>query len=921
MKDLRSRKFLSALSRLAAFGFIAAPGFAQDAASTTSGPAKSTDQAQTLDKYVVTGTYLPMSADAPPIPITTVDIATIQNSGESTNLLQVLTKVSTQFSGSLNLGPSNGNTAENSTNGGSQASVRNLPTLVLINGHRVSFSPVDAVGGRQFVDLNMIPVSAVEKIEILTDGASAIYGSDAVGGVVNVILKSDYSGFEVGARYGFATNLVQGHYGERSGYLTGGVSNGKTSITISAEWSKTDPLYQYQASNSAYVTGTATYAGVIVIGSNYYILNPKYNAPPNPGTHTPIATLVANGVYTGPLTSTQVIAAYNLAFKPTSLIADTRKSLVMDFSHAITDNLKFSGNVIYSVTDTFSQLNAQPVSASIAPTDQYNPTDTTVTANNRFQTNPRQYLSNTSSAQAMGQFDGKVGEKINWQLSTDYNEQRQNFQNPNLVSASQLAAAKAADTLDLFAYTQTPAALAAASLFGSAFGQYKTSLLTYDGHAEADLFPLPAGDLKVAAGGEFRREGLSATADINSLAATFNWASGTTINPLATSRNIWGEYGQISIPIVSPSLKIPGVYSLSFDGAVRHEEYAGISKHPTVPLVAFRYQPLDDSFTLRGSYTQSFLAPTLSSLYGPTSIGFSPAITNFVTPSGAVLGNIGQANVINGANPALKPTTAENFSFGFVYSPKGVKGLSFTTDYYRVRESSIVANASTSMALQDVELNGTASQYAKFTSLNNFIGMPGATPITGTGQIDGRVSNVYFQDFSANLYSQKYEGMDMSVIYDWDVAQLGHFQFTSQNTYNFAFWLNIPATPAEQTAGKATSYNGTQPRYRDYSSITYTRGPWTGVVGFTFIPSLTDFADGEHINFYTATDLIGAYTFSSSDPSFLGVLKGLKLSVGVNDVFNRQASLDHDVFTTDNSDISTYSPLGRFVYFEASYKF
>jgi iron complex outermembrane receptor protein len=173
MKDLRLRKFSAVLSLLATSSLFTSMGYAQTTTTTTTTATPTTAQVttttstpaaeepQTLEKFIVTGTYLPISADAPAIPVTEVDTTAIENSGETGNLMQVLQKVAPQFSGSLNLGPTNGNIASGSTSGGSQLAIRNFPTLVLINGHRAAFAPVDSVGGFQFVDLNLIPVSAV----------------------------------------------------------------------------------------------------------------------------------------------------------------------------------------------------------------------------------------------------------------------------------------------------------------------------------------------------------------------------------------------------------------------------------------------------------------------------------------------------------------------------------------------------------------------------------------------------------------------------------------------------------------------------------------------------------------------------------------------------------------------------------------
>ena len=202
----------------------------------------------------------------------------------------------------------------------------------------------------------------MEKIEVLTDGASAIYGSDAVGGVVNVILKSNYSGFDVDTHYGWSTGLVTGSYIEKGTSITGGVSNGKTSITISAEFSSNTPLYQYQVTTSRFTTGTSNFPGVIniynfntgPIAGSYYVLNPSLNAPPA-GAPTSIANLVANGVYSGPYSVSQIVSMFNLSHAATSIIGDTRESLVANFEHHLNDKLTFSGTLIYAHTSTFSQ--------------------------------------------------------------------------------------------------------------------------------------------------------------------------------------------------------------------------------------------------------------------------------------------------------------------------------------------------------------------------------------------------------------------------------------------------------------------------------------------------------------------------------------------------------------------------------------
>jgi iron complex outermembrane receptor protein len=217
---------IGVLSLAAMAGLYPASGLAQTTASTDT---TKKDDTEVLEKFTVTGSYLPPAANTVATPVISVTSAQIDTSGETSNLLEVLRKTVPQFTGNGNLGNANANVSSGSTQGGSELALRNTSTLVLINGRRAAVSPASASGGGGFVDVNMIPLAAIERIDVLMEGSSAIYGTDAVAGVVNVILKSNYEGFEAGTYYGFSTN--NGHYVEKSGYVVGGASTGKTSIT------------------------------------------------------------------------------------------------------------------------------------------------------------------------------------------------------------------------------------------------------------------------------------------------------------------------------------------------------------------------------------------------------------------------------------------------------------------------------------------------------------------------------------------------------------------------------------------------------------------------------------------------------------------------------------------------------------------
>ena len=202
MNYFRIRKLVAALSLFATVGILTHTGYSQTATSSTG-----SSDVTTLEKVVVTGSNIPQAADALAIPVANLDFQVMQDSGIAADTLDLLRKVAPNISG---IGQENATISNGNTFGGATVTIKGLGTLVLINGRRVAFSPAESTGGYQFVDLNLIPPAAIEQVEVLSDGASAIYGSDAVGGVINVILKKNYNGWETGGHYGFSRN--DGHY-------------------------------------------------------------------------------------------------------------------------------------------------------------------------------------------------------------------------------------------------------------------------------------------------------------------------------------------------------------------------------------------------------------------------------------------------------------------------------------------------------------------------------------------------------------------------------------------------------------------------------------------------------------------------------------------------------------------------------------
>jgi len=913
--NIRTRKFAGVLSLIAASSLL--PAIMAQTAPAGSTPSAAAAAPQVMEKFEVTGSYLTPAANAVAIPVITVDADMIENSGTNSNILEILRKTVPQFTGNGNLGVTNANVGSGATQGGSQLSLRNTSTLVLINGRRSAYSPASATGGFNFVDVNMIPVSAIERIEVLADGASAIYGTDAVAGVVNIILKTNFEGFEMGGRYGWSTN--DGKQAERSAYLVGGVSNGKTSLTLSAEWLKQDPIFAYERPYSAATFGTTSFAGSVNAagtGAVYYFLDPSRNAPTVVAGGQSPAALVAAGVYAGPVTAGAQSLRFNLSQYVTQSLENTRESITAAFSHKISDRLTGFGDMLFVHTKTYSQINGQPIVVA-APVGTYgSPFNEAVTARNRLTDHPRGYVYDTTGIRGVGGFEGKINEFWSWEAAATWNRIHQNYENPGVINNANLTSAIATNQFNLFARQQAPGVIESTAVVGTATGGFISELLNLDLKLRGRLFELPAGPVDLAIGGEQRTEELSAVADplsqLDPITGALGWNGATTLYPFDTNRKVGALFAEVRVPVAKDAR---GLHLLELTAAVRHE-FISDTENPTVPKVTVRYLPFNDDFALRGTYSKSFSAPALFSLFGPVSIGFSEPFTLDPFGGGPSIDNL-QTNAQSGSNPTLKPSESKNYTVGFVYSPRAIKGLSLSVDYWNIDQTDLISGIPDATILQDVENLGAASAYASNVRVGSF----GGPAISAPGMISASVpDNLYLINNSRNIATQKLDGWDIKAKYTFTDGDAGRFDIASNlGIYNHYTHVDVPGEPERETVGKATLFNGTIPRWQAYTTLDYNRGDYGAFLGWRSIPSVTDDEDGESLGSFNTIDASISFRF----PARVRYLAGAKLTVGANNVFNKFGPIDTGptIFTDANTDIATYGAMGRFVYIDLKFKF
>ena len=928
----------------------------------SSPPVPSDDEPVKLSAVVVTGTRLPGPVDSLAVPVTMMGSGQIAGTGITTDVLDVLRKAMPQFTGNANLGLENAGNVAFFSMGGSAISMHNLSTLVLINGRRVAFDPAEAAVGNQFVDVNMIPPSAIDHIEFLSDGASAIYGSDAVGGVVNIILKSGYNGWEAGFHWGESDN--HGDYTERTGYVTGGVSTAATSLMISVEGTTTSPIYMKQRPYTNPIFGTTSYPGIIDVMSfqtgadTFYRLNPAGNAPPGGGQYT-IDQLVQMGVYT-PQTPAQVIAGYNLANEQTLIASLRRQSVVADFDHKfLGDQLVLFGDAIYASTRTQSSLNGQEMSPYVSTpfldfaqfgtsptppglpdvpatqaTNPFSPDwldqGNLVTVHNRFSGYPILTRDQSTFYRIAGGLKGAINPDYSWEVGGVYNRYKLAYTSPGQVNTANLNSAFAAGTLNPFAYTQ-PAGSLPGDVMGTRSDDMTSTLGSGDVLFRGKPFALPAGSLGVVVGASYTREQLTATPDANSLPNAMGipaWLGFQSFLPFDASRNLTSLYAETRIPVVSGAQGIPGIHELTLNLAERYDHYTVVGSS-TVPEASLLYRPADEQFAIRISAGRSFSAPTLFELFGPVQSGQIPPVS-FNDYGG---GQTQQAvfNGFGGSNPDLRPARATTWSAGFLYAPRAVKGLDFSADYFQVVDKGEIGYLGVPAIVQGVELQGPASPFAQYVH----IGGPDAPGVTGPGQLSTAVpASVFIHVPLINLASQVLKGFDAKLNCSLPTQSAGNFSLTSALTVYNSFLLQaIPTEDYFQYAGHATggstssSSQGTIPRWRTYTTLDWKYQGIDMFIGHTYVPTVTDIGPGGDaasppvpVGSYQQFDVSVAYDLAKM--KYAQWMEKLTLRFGVNNVFNRMPPMAPNAFPSTNVDLGAYNgAIGRIYFLDANYRF
>lgn len=857
--------------------------------SATHVNAQSADQASgeslaQIQEVVVTGTLIPTSPDAAAVPVTTLDAGQLQQTGITTNALDMLRKAIPAFAGRSNAGTSNAQSHNQFTAGGSQIQLRNLPTLVLVDGERVAVDAVAGLNGsKDFVDVSQIPAAALERVDVLTDGASSLYGSDAIGGVVNFILKHDYHGLTFGGHYGSAS----GDYNERSYFATGGADVGPVNVTATASYSKTAPLWQYQrsfASPKYGVTPGADLPGVV--GGGSYVLAPGLAAPNVPtgtaATAASYAQLAAAGVY-APTSAAALSNGFNYAPYAMLLQQQENEAFVANITSKpfFDDRVKAFGDVLVSrnkVSSTAWASAGQPFSAATGLTvpagSPYDPLTSSATGVSFADSAlPKGVFDTTDAYRVTLGLKGRLWADWTWQSTVDYSESKLNENDTNLLYKPNLAPAIAGGydsggnpvaggayskvyggysvnnalvlqpALNPFAVSGLSSSVLG-NLYGTEMLHADSKLYTWDAHTVGTLFDLPAGRVSLAVGLNWRREQIAGLADPNGRVTDpttgletgndENWVGGVFTDPFTHGRDDSAVYAETRVPITSARMHLPALHQFELVAAARFEHYSDAGS-ATDPKFGFRWEPFDSQLIFRGTYAKSFSASPLYQAYGPYDTR-QAAGTIITGVFGANYANMNSFNAEDGNDPALKAATSVSRSIGLTFRPKAVAGLAVDADFSSINLYGFAGGIGFNNILNSVNTLGSASPFFNNLALGNFPNFGGTDPFTTPGALKAFLTNpatgngnpaaasaLYLLDRFTNLAVLQERSWTLGVTYILPWESAGTWTLSSNGAVFQSFkFQDIPSDPFIQYAGNTNNngvFGGTLPKYRFYSTV------------------------------------------------------------------------------------------------------
>ncbi|MDO6611754.1 TonB-dependent receptor [Shewanella sp. 1_MG-2023] len=879
-----------------------------------SGVAFAEDAPEKVERIEVTGSRIKQVDMETSSPVTVLSAADIALTGEKT-VADVLNNSSINAFGSWR-GTSGYGSGASATSSVNMRGLGSQATLVLLDGRRM---PGTSSSSGATADTSQIPIAIVERIEILRDGASAVYGSDAVAGVINIITKKEFEGFQLD----FSTEQpsVEGGDANRFSIATG-FNTDQGNVTFTYEyydtkavmdrdiWNVNDPSYDANSVFSSVPNGyyntniqKVDDDGNLVFdedGKEVWVYDFYSNSDLCDQTENTVDKVDDNN-------SGQCRYDYGAV---TKLFGDmTRNSFMTNFNYNITDDIQFRGRGSASLSETNTRYAGTPVSTNypvLSADSQYNPTDSDMTLYMRsVQIGERDTLTETNNFDILGGFVGfsDVGNGIDWEINGQYSGSTTNSFNYNLVNDNIIQSELDTDQYDIFNTSgmsyedwnnQMTALYSAANHTGVYQGKFDSTQI--DGLASTLLFENDMVSMAMLVGAEYEMINFKQTSDPESAAGIISGGSGG--DDVDAERDRTAAYTEIQVGL-------PANVDLSV--AVRYEKYeqSGTLTGATgeivnsstfdavVPKFGLSWRPVD-SLLLRASYGDSFRAPNMGEMFSSQSLSFETAYDSVWCETNASLdpgycANNNQHKTWFGGNPNLEAEEGNSLTLGGVWNV--TDAWSVELSYYDIKYDNKIEAVSATDVIRDEKINGGSSLV--------------------TRNDDGKID--YLESGYINMSSLNTSGFDFATSYNLETS-FGDFNFKVDLTHILEFEEQASAeSEAIDLAGiqDYPEWRGNLAAawyYNDFSAAWTTvyigsqSGDYWRDLGYSYITDTPD---------YFKHNLQVGYTHDWNGT----------VTVGVNNLFDEEAPTWYDF--ADYRDVNTglYDVLGRTYYLRINQKF
>src|SRR6267154_5093618 len=928
MKNTETRRIASTLS--IAFGaawvtvLIAPPAFAQ----------------QPIERVEITGSSVKRIDAETALPVQVVSRQEIEATGAA-NVEQFLQGLGVALQGNSN---SVAATASGATSGGvSSVSLRGLGsqrTLVLIDGKRVSAG--GTLTDSTTVDVNHIPVAAIERIEVLKDGASAIYGSDAIGGVINFILRKDYKGGEV-TPY---ANITQHPHGSGWGASVlvgwGSMAQDNFNATVSFDYKKQDALYgkdrpfaasgiNVEHSNDT-SSGNTFPANFAAADGSFGTRNPNFATGCNGGQYQTLSPLfVAAG-------------SRGCRFDPSplvSLLPETEQASIFGtLRYAFASNVEGYGQFSYSNKEQRTIIQPVPISDKFAlPLNHplfnvfpYNGSSTFLlqgpgrpNASPYYPLTQVQAITGGATPDLLIRYRSAItgnrdisdisdqtrvvlGLKAplfaGWDSDTSFLHvdtkltERVNGGYPSLSGILPLLNSGQVNPFG----PNTPAiqAQADATQYRGDAWKTKTSIDSLATTVRHDLGQLSGGPLALAVGADGRREGFVLDPSPAIQSGDISGYGGNFL-PIDKSRMVGAGYLEFVAPVVR---------SLELTGAVRYDHYENVGSK-TSPKVGARWQPAKE-VVLRGSAGKGFRAPSLTELYQPQVVGVTaPGLNDPARckTTGSSKDCVTQFPITIGGNAALQPETSTNRTLGIVLEP--TNNASFAFDWWSVDlQQTIISGVSPAFILADL------AKYGSYVTR--------AAPDNSCPGCPGQITNI--DQTNTNLGTTNVRGLDVDFRYRMPAGAPGVYTIGLNGTYFLKYQIQNPDGSFSSINGQVSPIvngnGGVIPRWRHYLYVDWKLAPWSFTLAQQYQSAYQDipgtFEDTTNRN-------VLAYSVFHFSSSYTGLIdKNLRVTFGIRNLLDTKPPYTNaggQNYFQAGYDPGYVDPRGRTYLLSATYKF